>query len=136
MFVTRLDTGDIDLLPFNGNVICLEYRLDRLGYLCSNAISWYQSSGIFASEFGRFKDVGRDRSFGLYAGIVCMVPVSFKSRKDLVKGFNTLRLIGTAPALKRGWFMTFAEYWAVVQDQRSAPRDCNTFLLFTRQQLT
>lgn len=132
MFVTRLDTGDIDLLPFNGNVICFEDRLDRLGYLCSNAISWYQSSGIFAPEFGRLKDIGRDRSFGLYASIVCMVTVSFVSRKDLVQGFNTLRLIGTAAALRREGFATFAEHWAAVHDQRSAPKDCNTLLFCTR----
>jgi hypothetical protein len=37
--VARLDTGNVDLLPLNGNVVCLEDLLDRLGNLSTDTVT-------------------------------------------------------------------------------------------------
>lgn len=37
--VTRVDTGDVDLLPLNGNIVRLENLLDRLGYLSTDTVT-------------------------------------------------------------------------------------------------
>jgi hypothetical protein len=37
--VASLDTGDVDLLPLNGNVVCLEDLLDRLGDLSTDTVT-------------------------------------------------------------------------------------------------
>jgi hypothetical protein len=37
--VASLDTGNVDLLPLNGNVVCLEDLLDRLGNLSTDTVT-------------------------------------------------------------------------------------------------
>jgi hypothetical protein len=45
--VARLDTGDVDLLPLNGNVVCLEDLLDRLGDLSTDTVTCASFNIIF-----------------------------------------------------------------------------------------
>lgn len=40
MFITRLDTSDVDLLPFDRHVVGFEYSLYRLSHFSSNAVSY------------------------------------------------------------------------------------------------
>ena len=39
VFVACIDAGDIDLLPFNGNVVGFEYGLDSFSDFSSNTIT-------------------------------------------------------------------------------------------------
>jgi len=76
--VARVNTGDVDLLPLNGNIVRLEDLFDRLGDLstdtvtCALSISCRlseaaiartrnQSNRVFAAELGGLEDVLADR---------------------------------------------------------------------------
>jgi hypothetical protein len=48
--VASLDTGDIDLLPLNGHIVCLENLLDRLGDLSTDTVTCALFNIISKSE--------------------------------------------------------------------------------------
>lgn len=48
-----LETGNINLLPLNGNVVGLEDGLDGLCDLCSNTITWDEGNCVFRAILGR-----------------------------------------------------------------------------------
>ena len=39
VLVACVDAGDIDLLPFNGDIVGFEYRLDSFSDFSSNAVT-------------------------------------------------------------------------------------------------
>tara|TARA_R110002003_G_scaffold97_20_gene7909 strand:- start:1360 stop:2286 length:927 start_codon:yes stop_codon:yes gene_type:complete len=48
--VASLDTGNVDLLPLNGNIVCLENLLDRLGDLSTDTVTCALFNIISKSE--------------------------------------------------------------------------------------
>lgn len=48
MLVAAVDTADIDLLPLNGDVVCLEDGLDGLGNLGADTITFLNVSQGYA----------------------------------------------------------------------------------------
>lgn len=59
-----LETGDLDLLPLDGDVVGLEDGLDRLGDLGTDTITGDEGDGVLATELGGLEDVGLDGSEG------------------------------------------------------------------------
>jgi hypothetical protein len=59
-----LETGDLDLLPLNGDVVGLEDGLDRLGNLGTDTITGDEGDGVLAAVLGRLEDVGLDGGEG------------------------------------------------------------------------
>jgi len=59
--VARVNTGDVDLLPLNGNIVRLEDLFDRLGDLSTDTVTRNQSNRVFAAELGGLEDVLADR---------------------------------------------------------------------------
>lgn len=57
VLVTGLDTGDIDLLPLDGDVVGLEDLLDGLGDFGTNTITGDQGDGVLAAKLGGPEDV-------------------------------------------------------------------------------
>ena len=55
-----LDTGDVDLLPLNGDIVGLEEGLDRFGNLCTDTITGDEGDGVLASKLRGLEDVGLD----------------------------------------------------------------------------
>jgi hypothetical protein len=62
--VARLDTGDVDLLPLDGDVVGLEDLLDRLGNLGTDTVTGDQRDRVLAAELGGLEDVLADRGHG------------------------------------------------------------------------
>lgn len=60
VLVASLDTGDIDLLPLDGDVVGLEDLLDRLGDFGTDTITRDQSDGVLAAKLGGSEDVLTD----------------------------------------------------------------------------
>ena len=52
MLISRLDSGDVDLLPLNGDIIRLEYCLDGFGNLSTNTVTCYYKSAASTEEGG------------------------------------------------------------------------------------
>jgi hypothetical protein len=96
---TSLDTRDVDLLPLNGDIVCLEDLLDRLGDLSTDTVTCAlfniisrpgrlsrrtrnQSNSVLAAELGGLEDVLVDRghccrlSGAAYRCAVCIQPTS------------------------------------------------------------
>lgn len=40
MLISRFNASDVDLLPFDGDIVGLEDGLDRLGDLSANAVTY------------------------------------------------------------------------------------------------
>ncbi|CAF3535552.1 unnamed protein product [Fusarium graminearum] len=59
-----LETGNLDLLPLNGDVVGLEDGLDRLGNLGTDTITGDEGDGVLAAVLGRLEDVGLDGGEG------------------------------------------------------------------------
>jgi len=59
-----LETGNLDLLPLNGDVVGLEDGLDRLGDLGTDTITGDEGDSVLAAELGRLEDVGLDGGEG------------------------------------------------------------------------
>jgi hypothetical protein len=76
--ITSLDTGDVDLFPLNGDIVCLEDLLDRLGDLSTDTVTCAlfnirsslrrlsrrtrnQGDGVFAAKLGGLEDVLTNR---------------------------------------------------------------------------
>lgn len=74
VLVASLDTRDVDLLPLNGNIVCLEDLLDRFGDLSTDTVTCAkfnimlvlgrlsrrtrnQGNGVFAAKLGGLEDV-------------------------------------------------------------------------------
>ena len=64
-----LKTGNLDLLPLNGDVVGLEDGLDRLGDLGTDTITGDEGDGVLAAELGRLEDVGLDGGEGSSDGL-------------------------------------------------------------------
>ena len=52
MLISRLDSGDVDLLPLNGYIIRLEYCLDGFGNLSTDTVACNYKSAASTSEGG------------------------------------------------------------------------------------
>lgn len=63
-FAALLDTGNLNLLPLNGDVVGLEDGLDRLGNLGTDTITGDEGDGVLGAVLGRLEDVGLDGSKG------------------------------------------------------------------------
>lgn len=59
-----LETGDLDLLPLNGDVVGLEDGLDGLGNLGTDTVTGDEGDGVLAAELGGLEDVGLDGGEG------------------------------------------------------------------------
>ena len=57
MFITRLDTRDVYLLPIDWNIICLEDCFDRLRDFGTNAIAWWSVSCAARRSMGFVLDL-------------------------------------------------------------------------------
>ena len=64
-----LKTGNLDLLPLNGDVVGLEDGLDRLGDLGTDTITGDEGDSVLAAELGRLEDVGLDGGEGSGDGL-------------------------------------------------------------------
>jgi hypothetical protein len=62
VLVAGLDTGNIDLLPLDWDVVGLEDGLDRLGDFSSDTITWDQGDSVLSAILGWLEDVGLDGS--------------------------------------------------------------------------
>lgn len=64
-----LETGNLDLLPLNGDVVGLEDGLDRLGDLGTDTITGDEGDSVLAAELGRLEDIGLDGGEGSGDGL-------------------------------------------------------------------
>jgi hypothetical protein len=64
-----LETGNLDLLPLNGDVVGLEDGLDRLGDLGTDTITGDEGDSVLAAELGGLEDVGLDGGEGSGDGL-------------------------------------------------------------------
>lgn len=62
VLVAGLDTGDIDLLPLDGDVVGLEDGLDGLGDFGSDTVTGDEGHGVFAAVLGGLEDISLDGS--------------------------------------------------------------------------
>ena len=52
VLVAGLNTGDINLLPLDWNIVGLEDGLDRLGDLSSDTITWDEGNSVLRAVLG------------------------------------------------------------------------------------
>lgn len=60
MLVASVHASDVDLLPFNGNIVGLEDLLDALGDLGTDTVTGDEGDSVLAAELGGLEDVVRD----------------------------------------------------------------------------
>lgn len=103
-----LETGNLDLLPLNGDVVGLEDGLDRLGNLGTDTITGNEGDGVLAAVLGRLEDVGLDGGEGsgelglLLGDAAQQLSRSKRSSRQHDDGWGYLEKSREASFLRRG----------------------------------